>query len=313
MATKRTAKRTLKDISFQKEGAHVALVSKEQGGPANGHDYSLILKSFDQEYIEKIQQVRVTMELPDFLQKFFYVYGSDAKILAYMMGYVEPADTAQDEKMEAESEFQDWIKERMDSFEVIKSLHESADPKLEVAKLSQEQYLALLKDQASLESILKKAEEGSTEAVAKAKESDDKTNAKVEPSGVTENQGNSMDEDQVTELTKSLEDTKAELTKALAKVAEFEAAQKEAIVKSKTAKLEAVVKNSEYTTVLAKAALALEADEDFDAFVATIEKMVAAVEKSELFKETGVSTDTEDVSSKESPVAKALKAQKLVK
>ena len=33
------AKRRLTDINFNKEGAHVALVSKQHGGPANGHNY----------------------------------------------------------------------------------------------------------------------------------------------------------------------------------------------------------------------------------------------------------------------------------
>ena len=38
MTTKQKAKRALKDITFEHDGAHIALVSKEQGGPAHGHD-----------------------------------------------------------------------------------------------------------------------------------------------------------------------------------------------------------------------------------------------------------------------------------
>lgn len=38
-----TAKRRLTDITFQHEGAHVALVGKHQGGAANGHS-TLITK-----------------------------------------------------------------------------------------------------------------------------------------------------------------------------------------------------------------------------------------------------------------------------
>ncbi len=44
MAGTRTAKRRLKDFDFSKDGAHLALVHKEQGGAANGYS-TLIMKS----------------------------------------------------------------------------------------------------------------------------------------------------------------------------------------------------------------------------------------------------------------------------
>lgn len=44
MEDNREAKRVLSDISFEEEGAHVALVSVEQGGPANLYN-TLITKS----------------------------------------------------------------------------------------------------------------------------------------------------------------------------------------------------------------------------------------------------------------------------
>lgn len=42
------AKRRLTNITFEHEGAHVALVGKHQGGAANGHT-TLITKGFDLE------------------------------------------------------------------------------------------------------------------------------------------------------------------------------------------------------------------------------------------------------------------------
>lgn len=317
MATQRKAKRKLSDISFEQEGAHVALTSKSQGGPANDKPFALVMKSnFSQEFIQKVQQVQVTMELPDFLQKFFYVYGSDAKILAYMMGYVEPADTQEMEKQEAEDEFQSWIEERMSAFTIIKSAHEAEDLNSFLATLGEDDYLALLKDQEVVEKALKNSEvalkatseEGATEAVAKAKET--VTKAEDAPSGETKQKlGKSMDEEnQVVQLQKALEDQKALLTKALEQVAAFEAEKKEAIVKAKTAKIETIVKDKAQSAALVKAAVALESEEDFNAFVTSVEALVASVEKSALFDEKGASVVTEE-KEVESAVAKAVKAQ----
>ena len=39
-----------------------------------------------------MQEIQVTMELPYFLEKFFYVWGKDAKFLAGLMGWVEPPE-----------------------------------------------------------------------------------------------------------------------------------------------------------------------------------------------------------------------------
>jgi hypothetical protein len=54
------AKRRLTDINFNKEGAHVALVSKDLGGPANGHNYSMLIKATNssEEFLKKVQQMQ---------------------------------------------------------------------------------------------------------------------------------------------------------------------------------------------------------------------------------------------------------------
>lgn len=312
------AKRKLSDISFQHDGAHIALVSKDQGGGANGHNYALVMKAtgFSQEFVTKMQQVRVTMELPDFLRKFFYLYGEDADILAYMMGYVEPADTAEMEAEEAKSEFQSWIEERVSNFEILKSLHESEDVASELLKLGEDKYLKVLKSQSKLEKVISrieknsakaakaKAEEGSTEAVAKAKQSDDKS--KVEPS-VTVNKGKTY-MDELEQVQKALAEEKAELQKARELLAAFETEKKEMIKKSRLAKLTASVKDEAAATALFKAFSLIEDEAEYDAAVKVVADMQSAVEKSALFEEKGAQVESEEEIATESAVAKVIKA-----
>ena len=53
------AKRKLTDITFEHEGAHLALVHKMQGGSANGYK-TLVMKSVDNrspEFIQKASQI----------------------------------------------------------------------------------------------------------------------------------------------------------------------------------------------------------------------------------------------------------------
>lgn len=309
----KTAKKKLSNISFEKEGAHVALVSKDQGGPANGHNYTLIMKAnnFSQEYIEKIQQVQVTMEFPEFLRKFFNLYYEDAEILARFLGYVP-------EEKEDDWNYEDYIQEKVDSFKVLKALNEAENLEIALGKLTQEEALLVKQSQAKLETVLEKnsanADEGSTEAVAKAKKSGDETNAVVEPSGETNVEENSMDEEKVeksalTAVQKSLDEALADLQKATARIAEFEAKEKEAIVKAKTSVIQDILKDEKSTAVIAKAALLIEGD-DFTAFVDVLKGLMQKVEKSSLFEEQGASGESgvkEDT--KESLVAKALKAE----
>ena len=340
-ATPRKAKRKLSDISFEKEGAHLALVSKDQGGPANAHDYALVMKSvnFSEEFIQKMQQVKVTLELPEFLRRFFGLWYDDAEVLAAMMGYVEPADTAAMEAEESKAEVQSWIEERMSAFEIIKSLENiEAIPEV-LSTLDEEQYLGLLKDQEMLEKAFakidkadkqknsakakSKADEGSTEAVAKAEQSDDKTEAKVEPSE-TVNKGKSMTKEvkAVTQevavemveksafesIQKQLEDQKVELQKALDLVKAFEAEKKEAIRKSRFEQVKTAVKDEAKAEVLFKAVGLVEDQAEFEIVVKALAEMQAVVEKSALFVEQGVQVDAAEAP-KESAVAKVLKAR----
>lgn len=345
MTTQRKAKRKLSDISFDKEGAHVALVSKEQGGPANGHDYTLVLKAnkFSEDFIEKMQQVRVTMELPDFLQKFFNLYYEDAKVLATMMGYVEPAESASMEAYEADSELQDWIAQRMSAFEVLKSLYDAEDISEVLSELDETEYLAMLKDQYKIEKALRKLEK-TEKSVSKesdnvvtqevTSESDTSTNAGVEKSvepisgsEIKEELEKSMTQEVKTveqditvemvekavldSVQKALDEQKVALEKAIETIATYEAEKKAAIEKARKAEMFAAVKDEAKAEVLFKA-VKESADEEFEAVVKALREMTTAIEQSELFVEKGASTEDAPIV-QESAVAKLLKAKQAVK
>lgn len=314
------AKRKLKDISFEKEGAHIALVSKEQGGPANGADYALIMKAtkqFSEEFVQKMQQVQVTMELPEFLEKFFHLYGSDAQVLARMMGYVKPEEESDDEEESYEDWYEKRIEERLASFTILKSMKDSSLGDV-ITKLDEDQYLQLLKDQQSLEkafsdiekNLADKAKEGSTEAVVKAKESDE---TKVEPSETLIKGKDKMEEMEL--LQKSLADTTVELNKAKEEIAKanealaaFRAEKQAALLKARKEKLSAAVKDEAKTEILFKALSGLEDEAEFEAVVKTLGELTAVVEGSDLFVEKGAQVEG-DVKPEESPVAKIIKAK----
>ena len=68
MTIKSKTKRKLSEIDFSREDAHIALVSKEQGGPANGADYALILKAANtpeevQETVEDTPEPEIVQEI----------------------------------------------------------------------------------------------------------------------------------------------------------------------------------------------------------------------------------------------------------
>lgn len=316
----RKAKRKLSDISFEKEGAHVALVSKDQGGPANMHDYALVLKAnkFSEEFVEKMQQVRVTMELPDFLQKFFGMWSEDAKVLATMMGYVEPVDTQAMENEEAQAEVQDWIKARMEAFEILKAAHETDNLASVLSELDEEQYLAMLKDQELIEKAFANESTLSANAVAEdTSPASEVTNEEVsasitqetlEKSQMDENQKEMVEKATLELLQKSFDDQKVALEKALETLAQYEAEKQAAIEKARMAEVVAAVKDEAKAEILFKAVKNV-SDEDFQAVVKTLTEMQESVEKSALFVEQGSSAQDETEIVQESAVAKLLKAK----
>ena len=335
----RKAKRRLTDISFDNEGSHIALVHENQGHGANGHHYSLCLKAteFSEEFLEKMNQVQVTMEVPEFLERFFKLEKEDVKFLSYLLGYREDMTK---EAMEPETDYKKWIEENTISFEVIKAL-KNAENYLEVlSDLSEEQYLNLLQTQEKFEKALKEhnpvvkatATQESPEVV-KTTEAD--VNTSITHLEVEEGKGNSpvvkttykekrmskpqsvevevvttqemVEKSQFESIQKQFVETQERLQKALATVAQFEQEKKEAVEKQRLADIEAAVKNKEHASVLHKALK----QADNESFVEVVKALAAIslhTEQSDLFVEKSAAVeDKPEVD--ESPVARLIKAK----
>lgn len=332
--TQRKAKRKLSNISFDSEDSHIALVSTQQGGPANGTTLA-VLKSanFSEEALLKMQQVKVTMELPDFLQRFMNMWEDDAKFLAKLMGYKDIADTQAMEDDEQEQEYQDWIKSKMEAFEIIDAVQQEQDVMQAVAKLDEDDYLALLNDQALIEKAFRKLERAEKALLKKQKESTAIANASAdEPSvtvGVVEvetsvvNKANKetnmtqevqveqvemVEKSQLEQLLKAQADMQVELQKARDLLSVYEQEKKAAIEKARKQELTAAVKQAEVAEVLFKAVKDA-TDEDFAAVVKALADMQAVVEKSAMFEEQGASVQEDQEVVQESAVERLLKAK----
>lgn len=308
------AKRKLKNITFDSDNAHIALVSKDQGGPANDAPYALVLKNLDAEkdkdFIEKVQAVTVTMELPDFLQRYFYLMENEADMLAAMLGYVAPAE---DESAEAVEEIDAWFKERFSSYEIMKSLNASDNVTAALAKLKPQDYLSLVQDQQVIEKGITKLAKGSyskadtSTAVEPTVEASASNKKKKKETNMTQATTEMVEKSAFVELEKSLENYRTELQKAQDQIKEFQEAAKQAIVKSKTEAIKAVIKDEKQAEVVTKAALALESDEDFNALVEVVKAWQVAVESSDLFVEKGASGAATETKQKESGLTKLIK------
>lgn len=341
MTAPKKAKRVLKNIDFSSEGAHISFVGPDVGGPANLQDYALVLKStanFSEEVIEKMQRISVEYELPDFLQTIFGMYWGDAQVLARLMGYVE-------EEVE-DSDYRDWIEERLESFTIMKSLHEAESLAEAMSKLDGESYLSLLKDQERVEKALKNKASLDSENVAKATEQPlvaTKPKARVvnkatenakavvpaEPKKVavaaknevkkmtkeavvveTTTQVEMVEKGQFDLIQKALDEQKVELEKALSAVAQFQAEKKEAIAKARKAAIGEVVTKEDDAAVLFKAVAEI-ADAEFDAVVGVLKALAAKADESVMFKEVGVSIEGDGVkpASSDDELTKLLKAR----
>ena len=242
------------------------------------------------------------------------------------MGYIAPEVEPEEY---TDTWYEDYIQSKLDSFTILKSLKESDNVASVLATLDEKQYLLMLTDQATLEKALNKKE---SELVALATESDNSTHASVEKSvevstskstksketlmtKQVENSTEMVEKSLMVTLQKALDDQAVELQKALETIAVHQKEKQEQIQKSKTAQFTAVIKDEKLQAPIVKAALALEAQEDFDAFLVAvtamqsqIEKQKDFVEKSALFQEQGAST-SEEPKSNESAVAKLVKSR----
>ena len=343
-------KRKLKNIDFSGDAAHIALVSKSQGGPANNQPNALILKSGEgsSEFIQKMQKVKVTMEIPEFLQTFFCLYEDDAEILAAMLGYTEGSEE-DDSGTYSRDSFWSWYREKnpglsvwdltpeqedaaykeyiaaqLSGIEIIKSLKGIDSQVKALTQLDEDSYLSFAIAQEKVEKALKNKDS----AVAKFNEekkvvlkatSTTKTK-EVNMPGEIQDQDlqtsfvalqKSFEDSQASyvELQKSFEDQKVELQKALDTVAELKKEKQEQVEKARFEVMKAAVKDEAKATVLFKA-VKDSSDEDFQAVVDSLTEISKAVEQSDLFKESGASGEgaTQD---QESGVAKILKAKQV--
>ena len=187
--TKVKAKRKINALDFTGANAAVALVSKDQGGPANGVTTLLIKASnFSDDFIKKASQITVTMEITEYLRRFFYIYDVDAEILARSLGFTTAAqDKAAIEQKEdllednSPPEYPDWETEPGDkkferyvdykvaSIQVMKKLHTAESLTEALSSLTEEEYLQFLKDQSLLEKAFAKIEKESPEVVETTK------------------------------------------------------------------------------------------------------------------------------------------------
>ncbi len=227
-------------------------------------------------------------------------------------------------------EVQDWVQERLQAFEIIKSLHESPDLEQALAALNEQQYLAFLMDQEVIEKAIKESEsvnsedetstiasvENKVEAKAsvrkltKGKTMPKAQEAQAEDTSVELVEKAKFDalESASVELQKSLDAQKVELQKAMETIAAFEAEKKQAIVKSKQDAVSAIVKDEKQAAVITKAALLIEDQADFESFVSVIKAMQEQVDKSALFQEQGATVEsTEQV--QESALDRVIKAK----
>ena len=304
--TKRKATRILKDLDFSKEGCAVALVGPSVGGAANTYT-TLIAKSlnFSEDFIKKMQAVQVTLELPDFLERFFGLYGSDAEVLARLMGYVEdPKEDAQEENY-----WENYIQERLSAFKVLETLNESESVQKSLADLTEEEYLSVLNDQKYLEGIIEKAKiQKNATGVSGATKSPKGRVSKKKEIPMTQ-EVEMVEKSQLAAVEKALAEQQTLLQKALETVAKFEAEKKEAITKARFDSVKQAVASEEIATILFKAVGLVEDEAVFVEVVKALGDMKALVEKSAMFQEVGASAEESAPAIEESGVTKLLKAQ----
>lgn len=275
------AKRRLTDIKFEHEGAHVALVSKHQGGPANGIT-TLVTKATNnitQEQIEKATKVSVEMQFPEFLRRFFGLYWDDAEVLSSVMGYGRTEYPDVDEK--------DWIDSKVESIHIMKSVYLAQDLEKALADLTPEQSLAILKDQEMLEKALEKVpehikskqEDTPLETILKSAHLE----ALVDAVTVEKAAGAAA----VAEVQKALDAQAVVLKAAQDKLAAFETAAAAAKVEARKSALTAAKVPADKAEAVLKSLSTLD-DEAFAATVETMKALSSAVDASDMMAETGV-------------------------
>lgn len=322
--TKRKATRKIKKFDFSDESATVSLVGPAVGGPAVGYT-TLLTKSnkkVSEEFIKKASQVTVTLEITEYLRRFFGLWYEDAEILARSLGYTTAEQDADSEEYESYSEYLD---KKIASIQVMKQLHKADDINKALIDITEDDYLQLITDQSSIEKALDGIKKNSTK-VTNVTEGDNSTNASVEKDEVSTSvvkqskKGNKsmtkevqtveqtvevIEKAQFDLIQKQLADQTVELQKALDLVKQFEIEKKESIAKSRK---ESLVKACGDKAEVIFKACGEASDGDFAAVVKALSEMQELVEKSALFQEQGASvSDAEQ--SEESKLAQLIKSK----
>lgn len=318
MTEQRKAKRKLTDINFEKEGSHLALVHKVQGGAANGYS-TLVMKATDkysEEFIKKASQVKVTLSLPDFLEKFFHVWGEDAELLATMFGY-EPSEGESDDEYSTQSfwswyrekamehgavdswgdpltrptsqDRKDWIEDQLQGIEILKSATLSKGSADFISSLSEEQYLGLLKDQQFIEKSFKLKETSddvSGKSGGKPNTGSKPKQTKASKADTQENKMETIEKAQYDAKEVELQKALADIQKAKEEIELFKAKEKEAVEKAREAEVTAAVEDVEASAKLFKAIKELDA-EAFKDVVEVVKSLAQKVEDQPLFREQG--------------------------
>lgn len=312
------AKRKLKDISFEKDNAHIALVTKQQSGPANGHDYTILMKSRSEEFVKKASEITVTMDIVEYLNRFFHIWSTDAELLARSLGFTTPGmdkaaveiqEDALEEKEPPElkwdmepgdSAFEKYINYKLQSISVMKKLNESKDIEKDLLALSEDEMLAILKDQEFVEKNLFKKNEVKEITKQPKKETKDMSE-KIE----TIEKSKFVDlQKSLVEVQKALDEKQVELNKALETIKQFEDEKKEAIQKARLEELTKAVGDE----AKASAIFAGCKDASDEVFTSVVKALADVTKNSSLFNETGAASDESEVVT-ESLVTKAVKAR----
>ena len=303
-AVKKKTTRKLKSFDFSGADSAVALVGPAVGGAANGKS-TVLFKSVginrSEDFIQKAQAVQITLELPEFLERFFNLYGSDAEVLARLMGYVEEPE---EDEVEQVSWYENYIQEKLSAFKLLDSFNETDNIAKSLMKLTEDEHLEVLKAQEYLEPIIKQASEKKTTEVVKNKETK-MTTKKTEVAEVTD----TVEKSKFDEIQKSLTENQVALTKALEEIEVFKAEKKEALRKSRFDAVKGAVGDEAVATTLFKAAGLITEQETFDEVVKALAGMKALVEKSSMFEEVGASAQESAPAEEESGVTKLLKQQ----
>ena len=274
MTEKKKVKRVLFNFDFDSEGAHVALVSKKQGGPANGVPV-LVTKALNNgiqptdaiKVSKALEQVTVTLSMESFLSTFFNMYSSDAEVLTKLLGFQTEYEAYKEANSDEEWSHEKWIEEKLSKFTLMKSLHDNPNQ-----TISDDDFIEITKMQHSIESLLLTQEENKQMAnVTVTKSRFDELETKEAELLVAVQKA--------ADLQSEIEALKAQVTKA--------AEDKEALeLNAFKERLTPLVAEAELEKVSKSLFSLNKVDaESVEAIIATFVAKKAALENSDLFKE----------------------------